>query len=398
MSNELRGSSPDERFSVTENQALWHDNATQSSLRVVDSDCHDTTDLVAVRTLYSMVSTGTEKQVCCGAIDTEFADKMSVQHQQGEFSLPIKYGYSLVGYTQDRSSQEQHTPEKQAQEQPAQERQLVHLMHPHQRIAYAKSSDLFYLPEELKADSAALISNMETVVNGIWDAELFFDAATLRQQKIAVVGFGNIGALLALTLRKISGVKPVVIEANAWRRKKAESLGFTVYEPKGYSTQKVRQSANLLFHCTGSEAGLNFCLCSAELEGVIIDLSWYGARQINISLGREFHYQRLRLISSQVSHIPKHKASYDFISRKQYCVQLLLDPLYQAVISDRIPFEQSPDFFHKLRNNRMPDGLIWLFDYGSCEKEERFCQVQHCEEHRHEDQRHEDQPLSRSTL
>lgn len=343
----LQSSSLKQSLAVDHNKALWHDNATQSSLRAVETVTE--TGLVAITAHFSMVSTGSERLVCCGAVDADFAARMSVQHQQGGFSLPIKYGYSLVGHTQDQ--------------------RLVHLMHPHQCIAYAKTSELYYLPEGLRADSAALISNMETVVNGIWDSELFFDTANLSSQHVAIVGFGNIGALLALTLRKVCGVNPVIIEINAWRREKAKSLGFTVNEPQSYSQATTPQSFNLLFHSTGSEEGLNYCLANAELEGVVIDLSWYGARLINLCLGREFHYQRIRLIGSQVSQIPKHKSQHSYATRKQYCAELLLDPIYDAVISDRIPFQDSPDFFHKLRNNTLPEGLIWLFDYGRTEQD-----------------------------
>ena len=321
------------------NQALWHDDANQSSLHAVKAAT--SADLVPITAHYSMVSTGTEKLVCCGKIEADFAQRMSVQHQQGEFSLPIKYGYSLVGSTQDE--------------------QLVHLMHPHQDIAYARPDELFYLPEGLNADSAALISNMETVINGIWDFELFFEATTLSKQNVAIVGFGNIGALLALTLRKICNVNPVIIEANTWRREKARTLGFMVYAPN----EKPDSGFNLLFHSTGAETGLNYCLANAAMEGVIIDLSWYGGHQINLCLGREFHYQRLRLISSQVSQIPKHKSQQTYASRKQYCAELLLEPQYQQEISHRIPFQDSPVFFHHLRNNALPNGLIWLFDYIS---------------------------------
>ena len=314
--------------------ALWHDNKASSSLHCETSP---DSDLLPITALYSMISTGTEKLVSTGAIDDEFADKMSVQHQQGCFSLPIKYGYSMVGLTQ-----EQH---------------LVHLMHPHQSVAFAEPQQLYELPETIAPEAAALISNMETVINAIWDSELFYSAAQLKNKKVAIVGFGNIGALLAVTLRKTCAVEPVIIEPDPWRRSKATELGMTQFQADSDGTFDV------IFHSTGSESGLHWCLSRAAYEGVIIDLSWYGTKQLSLSLGREFHYQRLRLISSQVSQIPGHKPQESYHSRKVKCAELLLDPVYQSLITAKIPFTQSPQFFAQLRSQQLPNGLIWLFDY-----------------------------------
>lgn len=313
--------------------ALWHESPRQSSLR---EEVAPDNGLVPVRALYSMVSTGTERLVASGTLDASFQENMQVQHQQGDFALPIKYGYSLVGCIPSR--------------------QLVHLMHPHQSVAFAQPKQLYYLPEDMSPQVATLISNMETIVNAMWDAELFFALSKLQNQKVAIVGFGNIGALLAVTLRKCYGVRPVIIESDNWRREKAEQLGFVV------TNDNIK--FNLLFHSTGQQNGLGWCLKNAETEGIIIDLSWYGQQAISLSLGREFHYQRLRIISSQVSHIPGHKPNENYLSRKQYCTELLLDPIYQQLISHKVPFADAPVFFNQLRNRQLPGGLIWLLDYA----------------------------------
>lgn len=316
-------------------QALWHESGSHSALR---NETVPNESLIAVEACYSMVSTGTERLVASGQLDGSFQDKMQVQHQQGDFTLPIKYGYSLVGYTPQR--------------------RLVHLMHPHQNIAFASAEQLFEVPADVSPQAATLISNMETVVNALWDAELFFSASAMQQQRVAIVGFGNIGALLAVTLRKCLGVAPIIVEADDWRSQKAMALGFEV-------SRDSDTNFNLLFHSTGQEVGLQWCLNNAQTEGVIVDLSWYGSQALHLELGREFHYQRLRLVSSQVSQIPGHKSQESYLTRKQYCAQLLADPIYLQLISHVIPFTEAPEFFMQLRHRQLPDGLIWLLAYAS---------------------------------
>ena len=64
-------------------------------------------------------------------------------------------------------------------------------MHPHQSICEVAETEIFVLPDDLSPAKATLISNMETVINAIWDSELG------ENEKVLIAGFGNIGGLLA---------------------------------------------------------------------------------------------------------------------------------------------------------------------------------------------------------
>ena len=47
----------------------------------------------------------------------------------------------------------------------------------------------------------------------------------------------------------------------------------------------------------------------------MLELSWYGAREVKVPLGGAFHSQRLKLVSSQVGHVaPSHRATLDAIA------------------------------------------------------------------------------------
>ncbi len=312
------------------NLALWHLNEQESVFLEAGMEHPG----MPIKALYSMVSTGTEKLVATGQVDPIKTPGMEVPYQAGSFGLPIKYGYSLVGTAPDG--------------------RRVHLMHPHQQMAFAKKESLFNLPDGLSSLAAPLISNMETVVNAIWDTEPYFSTEALQGGNVAIVGFGNIGSLLALTLKKMFAVNPGIIEANPARRGRAEMLGLATTSGTG--------DFDLLFHTSGTGQGLRWCLAHAGHEGVIVDLSWYGSQLVELPLGGHFHKRRLRLVSSQVSSIPGHK-NENYSSRKQLCAELLCDPIYQQLIATPVPFSQAPEFFDKLRQSKLDTGLLWLFDY-----------------------------------
>ena len=59
----------------------------------------------------------------------------------------------------------------------------------------------------------------------------------------------------------------------------------------------------MVFHTSASEAGLATALRLAAFEGTVLELSWYGAKDVKVPLGGAFHSQRLKLVSSQVGHV-----------------------------------------------------------------------------------------------
>jgi len=314
-------------------KALYHLNINQSTIKNIE--LAETEKGLIVQSLFSMISTGTELKVAKGEIGNDFAKAMAVPYMEGSFTLPIKYGYSLVGQVKSEGDLQN---------------KIVHLLHPHQNICSVKAENVTPVPDQIPPLRAALTSNIETVVNAIWDSEL-------QPEETAIVcGFGNIGSLLAATLRHHFKIKVMVLEKNEWRIKQARNLGFSVNE----SIQTA-----VAFHTTGTEQGLQTCIDLLEKEGKVIELSWYGNQKVNLQLGHSFHYDRKQIVSSQVSSIPKKmQAQWDFAKRKQYVFELLESDIYDAYISPVIPFEESAAFFNDLRNLQNPNGLIWCIQYS----------------------------------
>ncbi len=307
-------------------KSLWHINPQKSQLRT--SILKSPKDQSVYPSVYSLISTGTERLIATGQIGEDFEEYMRVPHQEGAFSLPVKYGYSLV--VKDRSGR------------------TGHLMHPHQDLICVPKEEIYW-SSKIPAKRLALISNIETTINAMWDAGL------VGGERVGICGFGNIGSLLALTLRDRLDIEAEIIEIDEWRKEKALEMGFYPDSGKNY---------DVIFHTTATSGGLQYCIDHLRQEGKIIELSWYGHKSTVVSLGRDFHYKRQKIISSQVSVIPpKMQSTFDYKKRKDLALEILQNDDFDRLITGVIAFEDLPYFFDRLRKGEKMNGLIWLVRY-----------------------------------
>lgn len=226
-------------------------------------------------------------------------------------------------------------------------------MHPHQATAYVAPESVFPAPPEIPPRRLALLSNLETAVTATWDA------GSLDVDRIAILGFGGIGSLLATVLRLTTNTDPLVVETDPWKRSRAAALGFEAVSP-----ENCRGESDLCFNTTGSAAALQWCIDHAGVEATVVELSWYGNQPVRLDLGGRFHRNRIRVVSTQVSTIPRAMSGkFDFASRKKLCAELLADERFDALISAEIAFEDTPRFFSRLRSGTQGDGIIWLIRY-----------------------------------
>jgi threonine dehydrogenase-like Zn-dependent dehydrogenase len=307
-------------------KALWH--IDESNTTIIEEEILETEQKnVLINTKYSFISSGTETLVSRGLVPNELKDKMTVNYMGGSFNFPVKYGYSLVGETGDGRN--------------------VHLMHPHQDRLYAKESDLYIIPAGLPLKRAALLSNMETTINAVWDAQLKGD------EKVLVIGFGGVGALLALTISRYTNINPCVMEPDKDKMKKAQGLGFSF----------VAGEYDVIFHTSASNDGLQYAIDHVRKDGVVMELSWYGNRQVNLSLGGNFHYNRVKLISSQVSVVSPFAPIKSFKERKDAACTILLDNVFDEMITNEIGFNDLPAYFDDLKINGNKPALATIVKY-----------------------------------
>ncbi len=296
-------------------KALWHINTSFSEIQEEEIKAVGDSN-VLVKAAYSYISLGTEKLIGLGLVPDALKEVMKVNYMGGNFDLPVKYGYSMVGTTEDG--------------------RRVHLMHPHQQSMYVKEADLYSLPEDLPSKRATLLSNMETAVNAVWDARL------TGYEKVLIVGFGGIGALLAFTLKYYANINPSIKEVREEKINQAHDLGLDIDNEEEY---------DVIFHTSANAQGLQYAIDHIKKDGSIIELSWYGSRQVKIDLGGVFHYNRARLIGSQVSTVSPYAPVKNFRDRKEVACQILMHNEFDALVQSVISFEDSPAFYNEARQD-----------------------------------------------
>jgi threonine dehydrogenase-like Zn-dependent dehydrogenase len=284
-------------------------------------------DEVLIRTLYSGVSRGTESLVFNGRIPLSQYQLMRAPFQTGDFPAPLKYGYSSVGVVEAGPS--------------ALLGQTVFCLYPHQSAYIVPASAVIPLPPGLPAARAILAANMETALNGLWDA------TPRLGDRIVVIGAGTVGLLSAYLAARIPGCEVHLIDIATEKATIANTLGLGFIPP-----EQAPQDADLIIHASGAPEGLRLALTLAAFETTIVELSWYGDQQVTLPLGEAFHVKRLRLYSSQVGSVASsQRARWDYHRRLTTALHLLEDPLLDHVINSECSFNELPQRMTELANN-----------------------------------------------
>jgi NADPH:quinone reductase-like Zn-dependent oxidoreductase len=298
-------------------QALWYVGPGKAEIRAEAVAAPGAGD-VRVRALVSALSRGTERLIFSGGVPETEYQRMRAPHMGGSFPFPVKYGYAMVGRVEQGPA--------------ALTGRLVFALHPHQTVFNLAADNVVPVPEGVPAERAALAANMETALNATWDG------AADRASRIAVVGAGVLGLLVARLCAKVPGVSVTVVDIEPSRAAVAQALGLAFAAPVAAPVD-----CDLVIHTSASEAGLATALRLAAFEATVLELSWYGSREIKVPLGGAFHSQRLKLVSSQVGHVaPSHRATWTYRRRLEAALKLLDDLALDALLAPPVAFAEVP--------------------------------------------------------
>ena len=279
---------------------------------------------VLVRTLASGVSRGTESLVFAGRVPASQYQTMRCPLQEGEFPAPVKYGYAAVGIVEDGPSDLLG--------------RRIFCLHPHQDRFVVPQDAILPVPDTVPDARAVLAANMETAVNALWDA------APRLGDRIAVVGAGVIGCLVASLAAKLPGTTVELIDIDSHRATLATALSCRFAEPEA-----ARSDADLVIHASGSADGLATALRMAGFEATVLELSWYGEGSVPAPLGEAFHHRRLTLRSSQVGEVATaRRARRSRRDRLALALALLADPVYDLLITGRCDLAELPQIMAQL--------------------------------------------------
>ena len=295
-------------------RSLWYTAPGRVELRSRPLDLPRPGDAL-VKTLFTGISRGTERLVLSGAVGASEWSRMQAPMQEGTFPFPVKYGYCAVG-------QVEMGPE-------ALRGRTVFALSPHQDWIVTAPERLTVVPDNVPARRATLAANMETALNALWDS------GAGPADRIVVVGAGVVGLLVGCLAARLPGAEVDVVDIDPERRAIVESLGCRFAAP-----QSAPSGADVVFHTSVSAAGLNLAIECAGFEATVVELSWYGDRDIPARLGGAFHSQRLKLVSSQVGNVAtSRRARWDYAKRMAAAMRLLDDPRLDALVSEAIKFE-----------------------------------------------------------
>jgi len=270
---------------------------------------------VRVRALFGAVSRGTEALVLAGRVPVSEFERMRAPFMAGNFPFPVKYGYATVGRIEGGAE--------------ASRGRTVFTLHPHQNFFNIPASAAVALPDNLPPQRAGLAANMETALNAVWDA------APGPADRIAIVGAGVIGSLVAYLCGRFPGTDVTLVDINPARAELAKTLGVGFARP-----ESAKGDCDLVVHASGNPTGLGTALELAGQEATVLEMSWYGDAPVTAPLGGPFHSRRLRLISSQVGQIaPSHRPRWSHGRRLAAALALLTDARLDALLAPPVLFQ-----------------------------------------------------------
>ncbi|MEH2470594.1 NADPH:quinone reductase-like Zn-dependent oxidoreductase [Nitrobacteraceae bacterium AZCC 2161] len=294
-------------------EALWYSAPGQADMRQ-EALTPPGAEEVRVRALFGAVSRGTEALVLAGRVPVSEFERMRAPFMAGNFPFPVKYGYATVGRIESGAE--------------ALRGHTVFTLHPHQNFFNIPANAAMVLPDNLPPQRAVLAANMETALNAVWDA------APGPGDRIAIVGAGVVGSLVAYLCGRLPGAEVTLVDINPARAELAQALGVGFAGP-----ETANGDCDLVVHASGNMAGLGTAVGLAGNEATVLEMSWYGDAPVTAPLGGAFHSRRLRLISSQVGQIaPSHRPRWSHRRRLAAALTLLTDARLDALLAPPVLF------------------------------------------------------------
>ena len=253
-----------------------------------------------------------------GRVPPSEYERMRAPAMAGSFPFPVKYGYAAVGRVEDGP--------------PDFAGKTVFALHPHQCSFNLVADAAVLVPEGVTPRRAVLAANMETALNAVWDA------VAGPADRIAVVGAGVVGALVAWLCGRLAGAEVTLVDIDPSRADVAAALGVGFASPA-----KAPRDCDVVFHSSGNAQALVMCLDLAGNEATIVEMSWYGTGTVGLALGGAFHSRRLKLVSSQVGQVaPSRRPRWTHKRRLAAALALLSDPRLDVLLAPAVAFDDLP--------------------------------------------------------
>ena len=226
-------------------RALWHVGPGRCEIRDEAVGAPRPGEL-RLRALHSGISRGSEALVFSGRVPPAEHERMKAPFMGGAFPFPVKYGYANVSRVEAGDA--------------SLEGQTVFSLYPHQSLFVLPANAVVALPDNVPPGRAVLAANMETALNAAWDAQ------PGPADRIAVIGAGVVGCLVAFLCGRIPGAQVTLCDLDPSRAAVARALGVGFASPA-----QADADCDLVFHASGTPQGLSAAIGLAGNEASIVE-------------------------------------------------------------------------------------------------------------------------------
>lgn len=301
---------------------------------------------VLVKTECSAVSAGTELLVYRGQIPADMTLDATLETLQQHPTYPLQYGYASVGrIIQAGVGVDANWLDKR-----------VFAFQPHSSHFIATPTNLIPVPDDISAEAAVFLANMETAVNLVQDGNPGIG------ERAVVLGQGVVGLLLSGLLALYPLMQLITADGIENRRQRALTLGvtktFSPHQPAEINKIKEQlfttgiSGADLIYEVSGVPEALNLAIELSGFASRIVIGSWYGNNSTAIALGGDAHRNRLKITTSQVSTIgPDLSGRWDKARRFELTWKMIRELKPETLITHSIALADAAKLYQTLDQN-----------------------------------------------
>ncbi len=197
------------------------------------------------------------------------------------------------------------------------------------------------------------------------------DAALRLGDTVAVFGMGALGQIVALMARR-SGASVIAVDLHDSRLEMARALGASVTLNAGREPVAERikdltggRGADVCIEVSGSTAALNEAIRAVAYSSRVVALGFFQGEASHLTLGEEFHHNRINLVCSQISGVaPELQHRWNKMRLWQSAVRLQAEGVLdlRPIITHRAPFTQAADLFETL-DQRPNDVVLAVMEF-----------------------------------
>lgn len=267
----------------------------------IDDPDHLKPNQVVIKSLYSLISSGTELKIFKGSFDEAALDVNIKGMDDQSMKYPLSYGYSMVGVVircGENVTDAQDIIGK-----------TVFSFSPHASHIILDRESIHIVPNGISPQDAIFMPSVETALSIVHDAHIRLG------ENVAIYGQGLIGLLVNAILSNYHGHHDKSLSSSS------SSLGhLTVFDTLPdrlamASTMGVSQALlpseseasgpfDVSIEVSGNSRALQSAIDHTRDGGRIVIGSWYGNSSIDLKLGIDFHRSHKTIKTSQVSTIP----------------------------------------------------------------------------------------------